>query len=143
MLERLKEIEERYEQLSGLLADPEVLRDPAKYTNFAREHSSLEEFVIPYARLKQVLETISENESMMDDPDPGIRSLARDELAVLREEKERIEAQLKALFIPRDPMTPGTSFWRSARVRVETRQPFSPRTSSACTRGMPRKNGGS
>lgn len=103
MLERLKEIEERYEQLSGLLADPEVLKDPAKYTNFAREHASLEEFMIPYARLKQVLAAMAENDAMTEDPDPEIRSLARDELTVLREEKERIEAQLKTLFLPKDP----------------------------------------
>lgn len=103
MLERLKEIEDRYEKLSGLLADPEVLKDPAQYTNFAREQSSLEEFMVPYARLKQVLASIEENEAMLEDPDPEIRSLVKDELSALREERDRIETQLKALFIPKDP----------------------------------------
>ncbi|HPI92044.1 MAG TPA: peptide chain release factor 1 [Deltaproteobacteria bacterium] len=103
MLERLKEIEDRYEKLSGLLADPEVLKDPAQYTNFAREQSSLEEFMVPYARLKQVLAAIEENEAMLEDPDPEIRSLVKDELTALRDEKDRIETQLKALFIPKDP----------------------------------------
>jgi peptide chain release factor 1 len=103
MLERLKEIEARYEQLSGLLADPEVLKDPAQYTSFAREHSSLEEFMVPYARLKQLLAAIAENETMTEDPDPEIRSLVRDELAVLREERDRIENRLRAMFIPKDP----------------------------------------
>ncbi len=103
MLDRLKEIEDRYTQLSGLLADPEVLKDPAQYAMFAREHSSLGEIVAPYNHLKQVMASIEENEAMLADPDPEIRELVRAELGALREEKERLEQQLRLQFIPKDP----------------------------------------
>jgi len=103
MFERLKEIEDRYRELSDLLADPAVLTDHTRYTAYAKEHASLEEIMEPYRRLKQVLKDVEEHEAMLEDPDPDIRSLVKDELASLQEEKGRLENQIKALFLPKDP----------------------------------------
>jgi peptide chain release factor 1 len=103
MFERLKEIEEKYKQLSDLLSDAKVLTDHAQYTAFAKEQASLEEIMTPYRRLKQVIMDIQEHESMIEDPDPEIRDLVKDELVALREEKEHLEQQIKMLFIPKDP----------------------------------------
>jgi peptide chain release factor 1 len=103
MLDRLKEIERRYEEISGLLADPEVLKDTSRYADLAREHAWLEGFVAPYERLRRVLASIEENVAMMEDPDPEIRSLVRDELRGLELERDLLESKLKALFLPKDP----------------------------------------
>ncbi len=103
MFERLKEIEEKYKQLSDLLSDAKVITDHAQYTAFAKEQASLEEIMTPYRRLKQVIVDIQEHESMIEDPDPEIRDLVNDELVALREEKEHLEQQIKMLFIPKDP----------------------------------------
>ena len=103
MFERLKEIEEKYKQLSDLLSDAKVLTDHAQYTAFAKEQASLEEIMTPYRRLKQVIMDIQEHESMIEDPDPEIRDLVNDELVALREEKVHLEQQIKMLFIPKDP----------------------------------------
>jgi peptide chain release factor 1 len=103
MFERLKEIEEKYKQLSDLLSSDKVLTDHAQYTAFAKEQASLEEIMTPYRRLKQVIVDIQEHESMIEDPDPEIRDLVKDELVALSEEKEHLEQQIKMLFIPKDP----------------------------------------
>ena len=103
MFERLKEIEEKYKQLSDLLSDAKVLTDHAQYTAIAKEQASLEEIMNPYRRLKQVIMDIQEHESMIEDPDPEIRDLVNDELVALREEKVHLEQQIKMLFIPKDP----------------------------------------
>jgi peptide chain release factor 1 len=103
MFERLKEIEEKYKQLSDLLSDAKVITDHAQYTAFAKEQASLEEIMTPYRRLKQVIVDIQEHESMIEDPDPEIRDLVKDELVALKEEKEHLEQQIKMLFIPKDP----------------------------------------
>ena len=103
MFERLKEIEERYKELSDLLSDAKVLTDHAQYTAIAKEQASLEEIMTPYRRLKQVIMDIQEHESMIEDPDPEIRDLVKDELVALKEEKEHLEQQIKMLFIPKDP----------------------------------------
>jgi len=103
MFERLKEIERRYEELSGLLADPEIVKDTSRYAELAREHSSLEELVMVSARLKDLLTSIRDSEAMMDDPDPEIRSLAREDLETLGRKRELLEQRIRDLLIPRDP----------------------------------------
>jgi peptide chain release factor 1 len=103
MLERLKEIERRYTELSDLLADPDLIKDREKYTRSTKEHSGLEEYVVPYRRLKGINEDIKAHESMLEDPDPEIRDLVREELNGLNEEKALLENTLKMLFIPKDP----------------------------------------
>ena len=103
MLDKLKEIEERYKKLSDLLADEKILADHTQYTAIAKEQASLEEIMAPYRRLKHVAADIEEHETMLEDPDPDIRNLVKDELEGLKAERERLEQQIKALFIPKDP----------------------------------------
>ncbi|MGD0210728.1 MAG: peptide chain release factor 1 [Desulfomonilia bacterium] len=97
MLDKLKEIEERYQKLSDLLADEKILADHTQYTAIAKEQASLEEIMAPYRRLKHILADITEHETMLDDPDPDIRNLVKDELDALQVEKERLEQQIKGI----------------------------------------------
>ena len=103
MLERLKEIERRYSELSDLLGDPELIKDRDRYTQSTKEHSGLGEYVAPYRRLKEISEKIKAHESMLEDPDPEMRDLVREELNSLKEEKALLENTLRMLFIPKDP----------------------------------------
>ena len=89
MLEKLKEIEERYQQLSDLLADEKILADHTQYTAAAKEQASLEEIMGPFRRLKQVFTDIAEHETMLDDPDPEIRGLVKGELESLQDERQQ------------------------------------------------------
>ncbi len=104
MQEKIKEIEARYHELSDLLSDPKVIQNHSRYTALAREQANLEELMVPYQRLKEVNEEISGHESMLDDPDPEIKTLVREELATLRESKDELEHTLKTLMIPKDPL---------------------------------------
>lgn len=103
MLDKIKEIEQRYNELSDLLADPKIIQDHSRYTEVAREHANLEEFIGPTRELKEVIDEIKEHESMLDDPDPEIKEMVRDELSDLREEKRELEQKLKLLLTPKDP----------------------------------------
>ena len=104
MQEKIKEIEARYHELSDLLSDPKVIQNHSQYTALAREQANLEELMVPYQRLKEVNEEISGHESMLDDPDPEIKALVREELAGLKESKRELEHVLKTLMIPKDPL---------------------------------------
>lgn len=104
MLEKLEEVAERYEKLSELLGNPEVLQDPAKYAELAKEKSSLEETVIKYQEYKNVLKTIEEDKQVLEEEnDPELRELAEQELEELRNKIEQLENELKLLLIPKDP----------------------------------------
>ena len=103
MLERLQEIKERYDEISHLLADPDLPKDRERYTQLTKEHAGLEEYMGPYKRLMELEEEISAHDAMRDDPDPEMRELVRDELERLRAEKAELEQAIRALFIPKDP----------------------------------------
>lgn len=103
MQEKLKEVETRYQELSDLLADPGVVQNHSQYTELAREHAGLEELMGPYLRLKAVNAEIDEHESMLDDPDPDMKALVREELERLREERHELEQELRLIMTPKDP----------------------------------------
>jgi len=103
MFGKVKEIEERYEALEADLGRPEVIRDQKTYQTYARERSTLEPIVRSYREFKSLQEEITANRSLLDDPDPDIRHLAREELDALGEKLSGIERELKILLIPKNP----------------------------------------
>ncbi len=103
MLDKLREIEQRYNELSDLLADPRIVQDRSRYTDLAREHATLEDLIGPYRELEKVAGDIAENEAMLDDPDPEMKAMVRDELTRLKDARGDLEGKLKALLSPKDP----------------------------------------
>lgn len=101
MIERLNAIEERYRKLQEELSNPEIYSDMEKMKNLSKESSDLEETVTTYERYKAVLKNIADDREMVKDPDMG--ELAKEELVVLEEEKEKLEEKLEVLLIPKDP----------------------------------------
>lgn len=102
--ERLKAIEDRYEDLGCLMADPEVLGDMQMLQKYAREHSELSPVVTLFHDLQTTEGEIEEARSILGDgADEDLRALARD---MLREAESRREVQveeLKKALAPRDP----------------------------------------
>jgi peptide chain release factor 1 len=105
MIERLIALEKRYEELTALMADPEVLADPERLQAYAREQASLEDIVVLFREYRTVERQIAETEALLADEDlePELADLARSELAALRERRERLAADLKEALRPRDP----------------------------------------
>ena len=104
MFSKLDTIEERYEDLARQLSDPELLSDQQKYTKVARQHRELEEMVARYREYKALAEGISQTRELLDaEDDPEMLALARAELADLEEKRDRVEAELKVLLLPKDP----------------------------------------
>ncbi len=105
MIERLTALEKRYEELTALMADPEVLADPERLQAYAREQASLEDIVVLFREYRTVERQIAETEALLADEDlePELADLARSELAALRERRERLAADLKEALRPRDP----------------------------------------
>jgi peptide chain release factor 1 len=104
MYHKLNEVEERFAELEQQMMDPAVIGDRKMYATVAKEHSSLTPVVSTFRDYKKVLEGIEEGEMLQEDKDPDMRELAREELAQLRPRKERLEAELKILLVPKDPL---------------------------------------
>lgn len=104
MLDRLKAIADRYEELSRLLCDPDVVSDPAKLRDYSKEQSNLEETYNAYVQYKTVTEQLKDAKSMLEEKlDEEMREMVKMEIDELSEEKENLEERLKILLLPKDP----------------------------------------
>ncbi len=104
MLERLGKVEERYEELMRLMADPAVAQDYERVAQYAKERSDLEDIVIVYRAYKDAAQELEETKTLLtDDADPELRELAEVEIARLQARLDELEPQLRQLLLPKDP----------------------------------------
>src|SRR5262245_28656684 len=103
MLERLAEIERRYEELERLVADPAVIANRREYAAVARERAQLEETVEAFRERQRLDRDIAEHRELLQDPDLDLREMARGELPGIESALAALDAKLKTLLLPRDP----------------------------------------
>ena len=101
MLEKLKEIALRYEDLQAQLADPGVYGDAVRLRDVTRELKELEPIVAAYHAWRAAQASRADAEELLHDPD--LRELAQEEFAAARAECERLERELTLLLLPKDP----------------------------------------
>ena len=106
MEDRLREVEQRYEDLSSLLADPATIADPAKLREVSREHSRLTEVVQAAERWRRLVHEERGARALLDEEsgDSELGEMARAELERLRPARAEQEELLKRLLAPRDPL---------------------------------------
>jgi peptide chain release factor 1 len=103
MLDKLRDLESRYDELSARLGTPEIQSDPAEYRKAAKTLAELEPLVQTFREFKRVEHDIAGAEELVRGGDPEMRELAQEELSASRERRERLEQELKLLLIPKDP----------------------------------------
>jgi peptide chain release factor 1 len=108
MLGRLKAIEERFEELTRLMADPAVAKDHERVAEYAKEQSELENTVSAYREYQDAAEELEGAKTLLaDDADPEMQEMAKGEIAALESRLAELEAQLEQLLLPRDPHDAG------------------------------------
>ena len=104
MLDKLQSIEEKYEDLSHKISDPEVIAEQSVWQKLMKEHASLEPIVEKFREYKSVLKEIEDSKEMLlDKSDKDFEEMVRLELAELEEKQEKLEEELKILLLPKDP----------------------------------------
>lgn len=104
IIEKVQAVADRYEELSELLADPEVLGDSQRYQELSKEEGEIRETVEKYREYRKTVDAIAENEELQREKlDPEMDSLIKAELAELRETKATLEEEIKILMLPTDP----------------------------------------
>jgi peptide chain release factor 1 len=101
MFGKLQEVEERYEELNGLLCDPQIVANREQFQRLSKEHADLSELVETYRKYRDTDERIAENKELLSDPE--LKELAREELDQDRELRRELESKLKVLLLPKDP----------------------------------------
>jgi len=104
MLDKLAQIEARYEELANELSSPELLSNPSAYGKAAKQHRGLGEIVEKYRAWKILNEELTGARELMEQTeDDEMRELARVEIETLQAQLEQADTDLKLLLIPRDP----------------------------------------
>ena len=101
MLEKLKELALRYEDLQAQLADPSVYGNAERLKTVNRELKDLTPVAEAYQAYRQAEADRAAAEELLSDPE--MRELAQEELTAAREEMERLRQELKLLLLPKDP----------------------------------------
>ncbi len=105
MLERLAEVEARFEELTRLLEDPEVVADHRRVQELARERSQLDAVVQLYRHYRETEAALADARATAEDAsgDAELRALGREEEERLAPELERLTEELTLALLPRDP----------------------------------------
>ncbi|MGX5377238.1 peptide chain release factor 1 [Ligilactobacillus sp. LYQ135] len=105
LFDRLQMLEDRYEELGELLSDPDVIADTNRFTKLSKEMADLRETVEKYNQYKKVTQQIKDDEEMLNAglDDDEMTSMVKEELAASKEEKAKLEDEIKILLIPKDP----------------------------------------
>lgn len=104
MLERLAQLEDKYNELTSKLSDPAVIADPQQFQKIAKAHADLEEIVTVYREYRSVVEGIAEAKELLADKlEPDFRDMVQEELEQLEAKETELEQKLKVLLLPKDP----------------------------------------
>ncbi len=101
LLDKLAGVEARYQELDRMLADPAVLANRQQMQKLSKEHSDLREIVDTFRQYRDVNARVVEARELQKDPE--MRELARQEETELSTEQSRMEKDLTALLMPKDP----------------------------------------
>jgi peptide chain release factor 1 len=102
-LDRLKEIENYYEEIEGLLSKSETLKDPSSIQKYAKERAELIDLVKVIREYKKILSEIEQSQELLHENDDEIRELAKAELHNLKKRQEDLEREIHNLILPKDP----------------------------------------
>ncbi|HWQ71325.1 MAG TPA: peptide chain release factor 1 [Desulfitobacteriaceae bacterium] len=104
MLDKLREIEKKYDELSELLSDPEIIANQNQWQKYAKAQAVLTEIVENYRAYKEVLRQFEETESLLkENLEPEFREMAEMELEDLIKRRSEFEKSIRILLLPRDP----------------------------------------
>lgn len=101
MLEKLKQIEDKYVQIAARLEDPDVYSDPEAYARFAKEAKELEPVVEAYRNYMKCVSDMEGAKKLFSDPE--MSGLAREEFESAKADAEEIENKIRILLLPTDP----------------------------------------
>lgn len=105
MIDKLRDIEAKYEELTHLLSDPSIATDYQKYQKHAKARAEIEEIVTSFRQYKSIQQSIAETKAILSVEDSSeMQNMAREELEQLEKRKTGLESELERMLIPKDPL---------------------------------------
>ena len=103
ILQRLRHVAERYEEIALLLSQPEAFSDPDRFRSLSREYAQIEPVVLAWKAWQDAQHAILEARQLLAEPDPEMRRMAGEDVRLNEGLAEDLEQQIRLLLLPVDP----------------------------------------
>ena len=104
MWHKLKEVEQRFEEIALKLSQPEIIKNREQFQKYSKEHKDLTEIVATFRAHQKAAEELKSSRELLDSAkDQDMLEMAKEEVEFLKQELEGLEQRLKLLLIPKDP----------------------------------------
>ena len=103
LLEKLDGLVARFEEVSTLITDPNVISDQKRYVKLTKEYKELGDLMAARKEYLQCLNGLEEAKMMMSENDPEMKEMAREEAAACEARIPELEEEIKLLLVPADP----------------------------------------
>ena len=103
LLSKLDILQDRFEELTALLGDAEVISDQAKFRAYSKEYAEVEPIVATYKQVLKVQADLEGAQALLKDNDPDLREMAAEEVREAKEQLADLESSLQRMLLPKDP----------------------------------------
>ena len=104
MIDKLEAIKQRFDEVSEMLIQPDIINDMKRYSSLNKEYKDLDKIVVEYKKYLDILSNIDTSKNVIStEKDPEFREMAKLELDELMPKKEAMEDLIKEMLIPKDP----------------------------------------
>ncbi|MFD1126287.1 peptide chain release factor 1 [Lentilactobacillus raoultii] len=105
IFDKLQAVVDRYDELNELISDPEVIADTQKFMKLSKEEGELRDTVAAYNKYKKVTKQLDDDEELLREKidDADFETMVKDEIADFKDQKAKLEDQLKVMLLPKDP----------------------------------------
>ena len=104
MINKLESLKERFEEVGQLMVQPDAMSDMKKFSALSKEYKDLEKIVAKYKIFTEVSSNLASAKNVLNtEKDPEFREMAKDEIEELTPQFEKLEEELKAMLLPKDP----------------------------------------
>ncbi|HUX46926.1 MAG TPA: peptide chain release factor 1 [Desulfosporosinus sp.] len=105
MLEKLYEIERKYDEFTELLSDPEIISNQSEWQKYAKAQAGMTNLVTTFREYKEVLRELEETENLlMEKLDSDMQEMAEQERDKLRNVSQELEGKIRVFLLPKDPL---------------------------------------
>ena len=104
LLEKLEGLQARFEEVSTLITDPNVIADQQRYVRLTKEYKELEDLMNARKEYANLLGSLAESKDiLMNEQDPEMKEMAREEIQLCEARIPELEEQIKLMLVPKDP----------------------------------------
>lgn len=110
IISKLESLADRYQEIAGLLAEPDVIADQNKFRKFSMEYAQLEPVVKAFNQFTQAEDDLNTARELLNDDDHSVQEMAQQEIAELTQQQTELELELQKLLLPKDPLDSSNVF---------------------------------